>query len=396
MKCKNCGAEFEEGIFCPECGTRVENIKEDFEDIDTKEKEDNDILVDQSLQDSENTEESTVEEVENKAGDKKVKHNKKTKRTKKKSKGKIIFGIVVVIFLIIALKACFSSNGPGGYGKDAQAGTYQLEEGRKYPNVVVSKWKGSSNDISNLVFSVQPDENNDDFVLMQAKRRDDGTYCLEGNTWNYLLSFNGKGRVKVELEATGNSKIAAKISKIWLKKAVGTYKYFEAASKSVDESIADAVYEMDHPEEDIDSNSSTNTDEQQVSDQSSSSDEYDGDLSISDNDYDYEALNYAGEYESEFEDGYKIIFNAYSSVDSDVIGTVEIYNNDSLEYQGDVCICNDSGDWDASDYDAFYSIPMDGYDYYLGFSESNGEVMLDYNGNSHNITSLIMTKHYES
>ncbi|WP_455190865.1 hypothetical protein [Eubacterium ramulus] len=128
------------------------------------------------------------------------------------------------------------------------------------------------------------------------------------------------------------------------------------------------------------------------------SDDYDGDITpdTSVDDYDYEALNYAGEYESEFEDGYKIIFNAYSSVDSDVIGTVEIYNNDSLEYQGDVCICNDSGDWDASDYDAFYSIPMDGYDYYLGFSESNGEVMLDYNGNSHNITSLIMTRHYQS
>lgn len=24
MKCKNCGAEFNEGIFCPECGTRVD------------------------------------------------------------------------------------------------------------------------------------------------------------------------------------------------------------------------------------------------------------------------------------------------------------------------------------------------------------------------------------
>lgn len=24
MKCKNCGIEFEEGIFCPECGTKIE------------------------------------------------------------------------------------------------------------------------------------------------------------------------------------------------------------------------------------------------------------------------------------------------------------------------------------------------------------------------------------
>jgi len=36
MKCKNCGAEFNEGIFCPECGTKVEvelstEEKEQFE-----------------------------------------------------------------------------------------------------------------------------------------------------------------------------------------------------------------------------------------------------------------------------------------------------------------------------------------------------------------------------
>ena len=25
MKCKNCGTEFEEGVFCPECGMRIES-----------------------------------------------------------------------------------------------------------------------------------------------------------------------------------------------------------------------------------------------------------------------------------------------------------------------------------------------------------------------------------
>lgn len=127
------------------------------------------------------------------------------------------------------------------------------------------------------------------------------------------------------------------------------------------------------------------------------SDDYDENATINtSDDYNYEALNYTGEYESLFEDGYKIIFNAYTSVDSDVIGIVEIYNNDSLEYQGDVYICNDPGGWNASGYDAFYSISMDGYDCYLGFQESNGDIILDYNGDSHNITTLKMTMHYES
>ncbi|WP_455190866.1 hypothetical protein [Eubacterium ramulus] len=37
MKCKNCGTEFTEGIFCPECGTKVD-VPEDSNSDEVKEK----------------------------------------------------------------------------------------------------------------------------------------------------------------------------------------------------------------------------------------------------------------------------------------------------------------------------------------------------------------------
>ena len=44
MKCRNCGTEFDEGIFCPECGTKVvesdnesENISQVIEESDEEE-----------------------------------------------------------------------------------------------------------------------------------------------------------------------------------------------------------------------------------------------------------------------------------------------------------------------------------------------------------------------
>ena len=37
MKCKNCGTEFIEGIFCPECGTKMES-PEDSNSVEVKEK----------------------------------------------------------------------------------------------------------------------------------------------------------------------------------------------------------------------------------------------------------------------------------------------------------------------------------------------------------------------
>ena len=41
-------------------------------------------------------------------------------------------------------------------------------------------------------------------------------------------------------------------------------------------------------------------------------------------------------------------------------------------------------------------IHMDGYDEYLGFYEDDGTIILDYDGNAHNLDTLEMTEHYES
>lgn len=45
MKCKNCGFEFEEGIFCPECGTKSDNFEE-MDDIILENEEDDEEIVD--------------------------------------------------------------------------------------------------------------------------------------------------------------------------------------------------------------------------------------------------------------------------------------------------------------------------------------------------------------
>ena len=37
MKCKNCGTEFEEGVFCPECGTKYGNNIQDEKEVKKEE-----------------------------------------------------------------------------------------------------------------------------------------------------------------------------------------------------------------------------------------------------------------------------------------------------------------------------------------------------------------------
>lgn len=118
------------------------------------------------------------------------------------------------------------------------------------------------------------------------------------------------------------------------------------------------------------------------------------DYTVSSDDYDYEALTYAGSYSGY--GGYTINFSAYTSVDSDEIGVAEIYYNGEFESRQNVYLCDDPGDWDPSIYDAFYVIHMDGYDEYLGFYEDDGTIILDYDGNAHNLDTLEMTEHYES
>lgn len=185
MKCKNCGTEFTGGIFCPECGCRVESS------------------------------------------------SRKQNGTKRVGK---IFIPIVIVLLIMGISFA-SSNVTFGYKKKPQMGTYTLKEGKKYPYVYVSKMDGSSDDISNLIFSVRPSEKEDDYSLKEATLRSDGTYCIQGSSWNYILSFNGNGKVKVKLEKTGDSAIVNAVTKHSLKKAVGTYKHFEANDKTIEETL---------------------------------------------------------------------------------------------------------------------------------------------------------------
>ena len=68
MKCKKCGAEFEEGFFCPECGTRVEN---------TETCNDETLKKQQEIKNAKNSMEEEIEEP--------TKQTKKAKKSKKKS-----------------------------------------------------------------------------------------------------------------------------------------------------------------------------------------------------------------------------------------------------------------------------------------------------------------------
>ena len=110
--------------------------------------------------------------------------------------------------------------------------------------------------------------------------------------------------------------------------------------------------------------------------------------------YDYEALIYAGTYAGT--SGYSISFSAYSSVEGDEIGIVDIYYDDKKIDSQPVYICDDKGDWKDWDYDQFYVIHMDGYDEYLGFYEENGSHWRDYNGSTKNYDTLEMIQHFQS
>jgi hypothetical protein len=112
-----------------------------------------------------------------------------------------------------------------------------------------------------------------------------------------------------------------------------------------------------------------------------------------DDEYD-DALMYAGTYVSE--DGTVIYFNAYSSVEDDEIGNVEIYIDGELYESQTVYLCSDRGGWSDWNYDAFYVIHLEYCDEYFGFYEQDGTIWMDYNGEERGYASLEMTEHYES
>ena len=164
--------------------------------------------------------------------------------------------------------------------------------------------------------------------------------------------------------------------------------------------LISTVFESYMKEHNIQTDASADTGTSTDNESTNNSSDNEGTTDSSDNEtssdnYDYEALTYAGSYSGY--SGYTINFSAYSSVDSDEIGVAEIYYNGELESRQNVYLCDDPGDWDPSAYDTFYALHMDGYDEYLGFYEGDdGTIMLDYNGNAHNLDTLEMTEHYES
>lgn len=110
--------------------------------------------------------------------------------------------------------------------------------------------------------------------------------------------------------------------------------------------------------------------------------------------YTLDALSYAGSYVGN--NGYSISFSAYSFVEDDEIGVVDIYYNGELVNSNQpIYICTDRGTWSDRDYDQFYVIYVDGHNEYLGFYESEGTLRVDYNGPEQNYDSLEMTEHYE-
>ena len=160
--------------------------------------------------------------------------------------------------------------------------------------------------------------------------------------------------------------------------------------------LLSTVFESYMEAHNIQSDDSADTD---MSTDNADSDNYDSDTNdssdytVSSDDYDYEALTYAGSYSGY--GGYHCWrrkphhFHQYSR-------RQRLYSHHCFLAEQIQYLCDDPGDWDPSIYDAFYVIHMDGYDEYLGFYEDDGTIILDYDGNAHNLDTLEMTEHYES
>lgn len=99
MKCKNCGVEFPEGIFCPECGTKHEEQKDELNGIFC----DNDIPVAEHgnivIEDIKVVQKQ--EAIPSTKGEEKYVDNTKVSKTKNSVWGIIsfVFGIISIITL---------------------------------------------------------------------------------------------------------------------------------------------------------------------------------------------------------------------------------------------------------------------------------------------------------
>lgn len=99
MKCKNCGTNFEEGIFCPECGTRIDNDEKITENLNEKKL---------------NTKSSTKK--------------KKGKQVRKESIIVLVAVIVAFIAIAIAVSTLSNSKKEADNSSNVASKEYKLEE----------------------------------------------------------------------------------------------------------------------------------------------------------------------------------------------------------------------------------------------------------------------------
>lgn len=117
MKCRSCGTEFDEGIFCPECGTKYEDVSNSTEHSLVKtevEKISNSVVDENSLSDKEPKKKTDFmpqkknNENEKNSHFKGINENQKSVPSKSNS-----LEIVSLIFGIISLLTCGSLLFPG-------------------------------------------------------------------------------------------------------------------------------------------------------------------------------------------------------------------------------------------------------------------------------------------
>lgn len=241
MKCKNCGAEFEEGIFCPECGTKadVELSREEKEriELDKLEKEK---AEQERLKKEQEEQEKRIRALENEGKGSALK-GKKQGKMRGAAKAGLICSVLLSVVVVIAV--CGGSSEK--WGAEALPGKYTLSEEEEYPYISVTEYEiineFGEEDIQ-LGIRVYLNKINQGLSNDAIKQREDGSYYIEGSNWSYVIWFQESGRAKVEMEETGENKIANAIAKTLYGKAVGTYKYFKEYTMTFDESI-EAVYE---------------------------------------------------------------------------------------------------------------------------------------------------------
>lgn len=260
MKCKNCGTEFNEGIFCPECGTKNEpmtnenTVVENTITMETQNEEENNnnaVKVNKNLKE----EKESQSNIEKKDGE----HSEKKWgtisvcmgvlsmitlggwiipeilgiifATKAKKDGKMTgmakIGLALSIIASFGLvTSLFSSSGTGG--GEFRTGHYLMDGEKEHPFVDV--WEGEVEDASGnistkksiwLEASYSFGKKDED---VEGQTDKDGKYYVEGEGWTYIISFGEDDTLTVEIEQQDDAdKDFAKKTEKWHKELVGKY-----------------------------------------------------------------------------------------------------------------------------------------------------------------------------